>query len=226
MKFFIDSANVKEIREINDMGILDGVTTNPSLIGKAGGDFRKIVDEICSIVHGPISVEVLATEAPEMVAEGRKLATIHENITVKIPTTAEGLKATKILSSEGIKTNLTLCFSPLQALLVAKAGASFVSPFVGRLDDISHDGMALISEIHQIYMNYGMDTEILVASIRNPLHIRDAALIGADVSTIPYDVFKRIINHPLTDQGLEKFLADWKAIPEEHRASFKALTQG
>ncbi|RME83087.1 MAG: fructose-6-phosphate aldolase [Planctomycetota bacterium] len=217
MKLFIDSANVQEIREIQEMGILDGVTTNPSLIAKAGGEFRSTIEEICSIVNGPVSVEVVAREAQKMVEEARFFASIHEQIVVKLPTTEEGLKATKILSAENIKTNLTLCFSPLQALLVAKAGATFVSPFVGRLDDISHDGMALIEEIHRIYMNYGFETEILVASIRNPLHIRDAAMMGADIATIPHSVFKKIIHHPLTDIGIERFLKDWNSIPEEKR---------
>lgn len=217
MKFFIDSANIQEIKEIQEMGILDGVTTNPSLIAKAGGDFRSTIEEICSIVDGPVSVEVLADTAPQMIEEARTFAAIHEHVVIKLPTTEDGLKATKRLSEENIQTNLTLCFSPLQALLVAKAGATFVSPFVGRLDDISHDGMRLIEEIHRIYMNYGFATEILVASIRNPLHIRDAALMGADIATIPYEVFKKIIHHPLTDIGVERFLKDWNSIPAEKR---------
>lgn len=210
MKFFIDTANINEIKEAVALGVVDGVTTNPSLVAKEGKNFNEILDEIIEVVDGPISAEVLATDYEGIVKEGRDLAAINKNIVVKVPLIREGLKAVKTLSDEGIKTNVTLCFSPLQALLAAKAGATYISPFVGRLDDISHDGMALIEQIIQIYDNYGFETEVLVASVRNPLHLLDAAMMGADVATIPFSVITKLFNHPLTDLGLEKFLADAK----------------
>ncbi|HEY5648158.1 MAG TPA: fructose-6-phosphate aldolase [Nitrospiria bacterium] len=209
MKFFIDTANVKEIREAADMGLLDGVTTNPSLVSKEGRPFREILEEIVQIVDGPISAEVVSTDAEGMIREGLELSKIHKNIVVKLPTILEGLKACKRLTSDGIKTNLTLAFSPSQALLAAKAGATFVSPFIGRLDDISHSGMEIIDQIRTIYDNYGYQTEILAASIRHPMHVVEAAMAGADVATIPFKVIQQLIKHPLTDSGLKKFLADW-----------------
>lgn len=212
MKFFIDTANIDEIKEAAALGVLDGVTTNPSLVSKEGKDFRKLLDEILKIVDGPVSAEVISTDYDGIVKEGRDLAKIHKNIVVKIPLIKEGLKACKTLSSEGIKVNVTLCFSPNQAILAAKAGATYVSPFVGRLDDISTDGMDLISQIVQIYRNYNYKTQVLVASVRHPLHVVESALIGADVCTIPFDVIKKMFNHPLTDIGLEKFLSDWKKL--------------
>ena len=210
MKIFLDTANIDEIREANSWGIIDGVTTNPTLIAREGKKFEEVVEEICSIVDGPISAEVISTEAEGMLEEARELAKIHENITIKIPMTVEGLKATKVLSEEGVKTNVTLVFSSMQALLAAKAGATFVSPFVGRLDDNSHYGMDLIEEIVQIYQNYGFPTEVLVASVRHPLHVLEASMMGADVATIPFGVLKKMATHPLTDIGLEGFLADWE----------------
>jgi len=212
MKFFIDTANIDEIKEAAALGVLDGVTTNPSLVSKEGKDFRKLLDEILKIVDGPVSAEVISTDYQSILKEGRDLASIHKNIVVKVPLIKEGLKAVKILTEEGIKVNVTLCFSPTQAILAAKAGATYVSPFVGRLDDISANGMELISQIVQIYRNYDFKTEVLVASIRHPLHVVEAALIGADVCTIPFDVIKKMFNHPLTDIGLEKFLSDWKKL--------------
>ena len=212
MKFFIDTANIDEIKEAAALGVLDGVTTNPSLVSKEGKDFRKLLDEILKIVDGPVSAEVIATDYRGIVKEGRDLASIHKNIVVKVPLIKEGLKAVKTLTDEGIKVNVTLCFSPTQAILAAKAGATYVSPFVGRLDDISTSGMELISQIVQIYGNYDFKTEVLVASIRHPLHVVEAALIGADVCTIPFTVIKKMFNHPLTDIGLEKFLNDWKKL--------------
>jgi transaldolase len=209
MKFFIDTANIAEIKEANAMGMVDGVTTNPSLIAREGGDFKEIITEICSIVDGPISAEVISLETDGMVSEARDLAKIDDNITIKVPMTVDGLKATRQLASEGIKTNVTLIFSPLQALMAAKAGATFVSPFVGRLDDLSHEGMLLVEQIAEIYSNYAYDTEIIVASIRNPLHVLDAALIGADISTIPFNVLSKLAAHPLTDKGIQAFLNDW-----------------
>ena len=209
MKFFIDTANIEEIKSANDLGLLDGVTTNPSLVAKEGRDFRELIKEICDIVDGPVSAEVVSTDMEGMIKEARDLVKIADNIAVKIPLIKEGLKAVKILSQEGIQTNVTLCFSPLQALMAAKAGASYISPFVGRLDDISHRGMELIEQIATIYGNYGYETEIIVASVRNPLHVLDAALMGADIVTTPYKVMEQFIKHPLTDIGLEKFLADW-----------------
>lgn len=210
MKFFIDTANIEEIKKANALGLLDGVTTNPSLVSKEGREFRKLIKEICEIVEGPVSAEAVSADAEGMIKEARELAEIADNIVVKIPLTSEGLRAVKTLSGEGIKTNVTLCFSPLQALMAAKAGADYISPFVGRLDDISHVGMDLVEQIATIYENYGFTTEIIVASIRNPLHVLDAALIGADIATIPYKVMEQLIKHPLTDIGIERFLADWK----------------
>ena len=210
MKIFIDTANLDMIKDINSWGILDGVTTNPSLIAKEGVDVRTRVREIAEVVDGPISAEAMSTTCDEMVREGRELASIHPNINVKIPMCIETLKATKILSSEGIKVNVTLIFSPLQALLAAKAGAAFVSPFVGRLDDIGEHGIDLVSQIRTIFDNYGYDTEIIAASIRGPAHVLDAALIGADIATIPYDTLKLMIKHPKTDEGVAKFIADYE----------------
>ena len=210
MEFFIDTADVNEIKSASELGILDGVTTNPSLIAKTGKPFKAVIREICSIVSGPVSAEVLSTDKDGILKEGRELAKMASNVVVKVPLITEGLKAVKVFASEGIKTNVTLCFSLNQALLAAKAGATYISPFVGRLDDISHDGMELIEEIKTIYANYGFETKILVASIRHPIHLKQAALIGADVATIPFSVFPQLIKHPLTDLGLEKFLADAK----------------
>lgn len=210
MLFFIDTANINEIREAHDLGILDGVTTNPSLIAKEGRDLKQTILEICGIVDGPVSTEVIATDVAGMLKEGRDYATWHKNIVVKLPTTREGLKACKTLTDEGIKTNLTLCFSPSQALLVAKAGATYVSPFVGRLDDISHDGMELIEQILLIYDNYGFETQVLAASLRHPLHVVQSAMAGAHVATLPFKVLEQMFKHPLTDKGLETFLSDWK----------------
>jgi len=210
MKFFIDTANIEEIKEANAMGMVDGVTTNPSLIAKEGGDFKEIITEICNIVDGPISAEVIGLETDGMVSEARDLARIHDNIVVKIPMTVDGLKAVRLLSNEGIKTNVTLVFSPLQALMAAKAGATFVSPFVGRLDDLSQEGMLVVEQIVEMYSNYAYDTEIIVASVRNPLHVLEAALMGADIATIPFAVLSKLASHPLTDKGIDAFLRDWK----------------
>ena len=212
MKFFIDTADIDEIREAASLGILDGVTTNPSLVYKAGKDFRKLLDEILEIVDGPVSAEVIATDYDGILKEAREYASIHKNIVVKVPLIKEGLMAVKTLSDENINTNVTLCFSPTQALLAAKAGATYISPFVGRLDDISINGMELIEQIVQIYRNYSYDTQVLVASVRHPLHVVEAALIGADVCTIPFAVINKLFNHPLTDNGLDKFLSDWKKL--------------
>lgn len=214
MKFFIDTANVDEIREANDMGIICGVTTNPSLIAKEGRDFNEVIKEITSIVDGPISGEVKATtvKAEDMIAEGREIAKIHPNMVVKIPMTTEGLKAVKALSAEGIKTNVTLIFSAAQALLAARAGATYVSPFLGRLDDISMPGIDLINEITEIFMMHDIQTEIIAASIRNPIHVIDCAKAGADIATVPYKVLEQMTKHPLTDQGIAKFQADYKAV--------------
>jgi len=209
MKFFVDTAEIDEIKELNDTGMVDGVTTNPSLIMKSGRDILEVTKEICSIVDGPVSAEVVATEADEMIAEGRKLAKIADNIAVKVPLTWAGLKACKTLSGEGNMVNVTLCFSANQALLAAKAGATFISPFIGRLDDINLDGMELIADIRQIYDNYAYSTEILAASIRTVNHITDSARIGADVITAPPAVIKKLADHPLTDKGLEAFMSDW-----------------
>lgn len=212
MKFFIDTANLDEIREAAELGLIDGVTTNPSLIAKEGNvDFKEHIAKICAMVpDGDISAEVTALDCEGMLAEGRELAKIAGNVVIKVPLTLEGLKATRVFHSEGTKTNVTLCFSASQALLAAKAGATYVSPFIGRLDDISQDGMKLIEEIVTIYDNYGYATEVLAASIRHPMHIVQAALLGADVSTIPFKVIKQLVHHPLTDKGLEGFMADWK----------------
>ena len=212
MKFFIDTANVDEIKAANDLGMVDGVTTNPSLVAKEGKDFRPLIKEICAIVEGPVNAEVVSVEAEKMVAEGEDLAAVADNIVVKVPLIEEGLKAVKILAEKGIKTNVTLCFSPVQALMAAKAGAAYISPFVGRLDDISAVGMELVEQIAAIYENYGYETEIIVASVRNPIHVLDAALVGADIATIPFKVIQQLIKHPLTDIGLEKFLTDWKKL--------------
>jgi transaldolase len=210
MKFFIDTANIEEIKRAQAMGVLDGVTTNPSLVSKEKRNFRDLIAEICGIVDGPVSAEVVSTDQTGIVSEARDLAKIAPNIVVKVPLIAEGLRAVKVLSEEGIKTNVTLCFSPIQAILAAKVGAAYVSPFVGRLDDISQKGMELVEQIVAIYTNYGYDTEIIVASVRNPIHVLDAALMGADIVTVPFAVMERFIAHPLTDIGLEKFLADAK----------------
>jgi transaldolase len=212
MKLFIDTANLDEIREAASMGVLDGVTTNPSLMAKEKMPYREILAEICKIVKGPVSAEVVAIDTEGMIKEAMELASIAENITIKVPIIKEGLKTIKILSEKGIMTNATLCFSPSQALLVAKAGATFVSPFVGRLDDVSHTGMDLIAQIVQIYGNYGFGTEVLVASVRNPLHVVEAAMMGAHVATVPLKVIEQLIKHPLTDIGLQKFLEDWKKV--------------
>lgn len=214
MKFFIDTANIDEIRTAAEYGLIDGVTTNPSLISKTGKDFLTVLKEICQVVDGPISAEVVSTESTDMIKEARKLAKIHENIVVKIPMTLDGLKATRTLSQEGIGVNMTLIFSPIQALLAAKAGASFVSPFIGRLDDISHVGMDLVEQIVTIFDNYDFETEIIVASIRHPLHVLEAALLGADIATIPFNVLEQLTKHPLTDIGVERFLMDWKKVPK------------
>jgi transaldolase len=213
MKIFIDTANLKEIKEAADMGLLDGVTTNPSLVAKEGHkDFKTMLKQICEIVDGDISAEVVSVTCDEIVKEGRELSKIHKNIVIKVPLIKEGLKAVKIFSSEGIKTNVTLCFSISQAILAAKAGAYIVSPFVGRLDDISTNGMDLIAQIVNVYQNYDYDTQVLVASVRHPLHFVDAAMIGADICTMPFKVIDQLVKHPLTDIGLEKFLADWKKL--------------
>ncbi|MEW6624618.1 MAG: fructose-6-phosphate aldolase [Bacillota bacterium] len=212
MKIFIDTANIQEVKEANDLGIISGVTTNPSLIAKEGRDFEQVVREICSIVDGPISAEVISTKAEGMIEEARDLSRIHENVVIKIPMCAEGLKAVKVLSQEGIKTNVTLVFSANQALLAARAGATYVSPFVGRIDDIGQDGMEVVADIVQIYAQHGCNTEIIAASIRHPLHVRDAALAGADIATVPYKVIMQMINHPLTDVGIERFLKDWEGM--------------
>ena len=209
MRFFIDSANIDHIKEIASWGILSGVTTNPSLIAKEGKDFKEVVKQICEIVNGSISAEVISTEVDSMVKEGKELSTWHKNVTVKLPTIPNGLSACKILSSSGIKVNMTLCFSVNQSLLCASAGATYVSPFVGRLDDINQDGMSLIKDIAEVFSKHKINTQILSASIRNPVHVIESAKAGAHVATIPYQIFKQMIQHPLTDKGLEKFLADW-----------------
>ena len=214
MKFFIDTANLKEISDATSLGLVDGVTTNPSLCAKEGVndpvDFRAHILEICKIVSGPVSAEVVATESGAMVAEARDLASIHDQVVVKIPMTPDGLRATRVLSEEGVRVNVTLIFQPVQAMLAAKAGAAYVSPFIGRLDDISHRGMEIVEQTLTIFENYGFDTEIIVASVRHPLHVLEAALVGADIATIPYGVMLQLIKHPLTDAGLAKFLEDWQ----------------
>ena len=215
MRIFIDTANLDHIREVNSWGILDGVTTNPSLIAKEGCDFKDRVNAICAIVDGPISAEAVSMDSEGMVREARELSKLHENVIVKIPMTAEGLKAVKVLSAEGIKTNVTLVFSANQALLAAKAGATYVSPFVGRLDDISHNGMDLVRDIVEIFTIYGFETQVIAASIRHPVHVTEAALAGAHVATVPYEVLKKMLKHNLTDEGIQKFLKDWEKVPKK-----------
>ncbi|GBF35664.1 transaldolase [Desulfocucumis palustris] len=214
IKIFIDTANIEEIKAAYELGVISGVTTNPSLIAKEGRDFAQVVKEITAIVDGPVSAEAVSVNAPEMIKEARQLAAIHPNVVVKLPMTGEGLKAVKTLSAEGIKTNVTLVFSANQALLAALAGATYVSPFVGRLDDVGQEGMELVQDIMTIYENYGFATEVIAASIRNPLHVTQAALYGADIATIPYSVIMQMQKHPLTDKGIEKFLADWEKVPK------------
>ncbi|BCZ43998.1 putative transaldolase 1 [Clostridium gelidum] len=211
MRFFLDTANIEHIKEANEMGVICGVTTNPSLVAKEGRDFNEVIKEITEIVDGPISGEVISEDAQGMIKEGREIAAIHKNMIVKIPMTAEGLKATKVLSKEGIKTNVTLIFSVTQALLAANSGATYVSPFLGRIDDISMDGMELVRNIADIFAIHGIETEIIAASVRNPIHVIEAAKAGADISTIPFNLVMQMVKHPLTDQGLEKFKADWAA---------------
>lgn len=217
MKFFLDTADIAEIKEAASWGILDGITTNPSHVAQSGRGFKDVIAEICEVVSGPVSAEVIATDFEGMLRQGRELAAIAPNVVVKVPIILDGLKAIKTLSEEGIKINTTLCFSPLQSLLAAKAGAAYVSPFIGRLDDIGQEGMAGVSHLRQIFDNYELETEILVASVRSPIHVLDAAVIGADVVTLPFDVFGKLIQHPLTDIGLEKFLADWEKVPADKR---------
>ena len=214
MQFFIDTADVDEIRKANDMGLVDGVTTNPSLVARTGRPFKEVIQEICEIIDGPISAEAVSMTYDEMIAEARELAKIHPNIVVKIPLIADGLRTVRTCSAEGIKTNVTLCFSATQALLAAKAGATYISPFVGRLDDISAIGMDLIGEIMEIYEAYDYDTQVLVASIRNPLHVLESARMGAHVATIPFKVMLQLVKHPLTDRGIEAFLKDWEKVPK------------
>ncbi|MDO8720614.1 MAG: fructose-6-phosphate aldolase [Syntrophales bacterium] len=213
MKFFIDTANIGEIREGIDLGMVDGVTTNPTLIAKEKKSFEEVIREILAVVDGPVSLEVLSLEAAGMVEEGRKLAALGKNVVIKAPLTTEGLKATRIFAAEGIAVNQTLIFSPLQALMAAKAGAAYVSPFVGRLDDISHDGMEIVDQILTVFQNYGLETEVIVASVRHPRHVLEAALMGAHIATIPFKVISQMANHPLTDKGVETFLSDWKKVP-------------
>ena len=213
MKFFIDTANIGEIREGIDLGMVDGVTTNPSLIAKEKKSFEEVIREILAVVDGPVSLEVLSLEAAGMVEEGRKLAALGKNVVIKAQLTTEGLKATRIFAAEGIAVNQTLIFSPLQALMAAKAGAAYVSPFVGRLDDISHDGMEIVDQILTVFQNYGLETEVIVASVRHPRHVLEAALMGAHIATIPFKVINQMANHPLTDKGVETFLSDWKKVP-------------
>ncbi len=221
MKFFLDTANIEEIKKADDWGLLDGVTTNPTLIAKTGKPFLQVAKEIIEVLGDrPVSLEVVATDYEGMVKQAREIAKLGPNVAVKIPMTADGIKAVKTLSEEGIKTNVTLVFSPMQALLAAKAGATYVSPFVGRLDDISMEGIKLIEEIVAIYNNYGFETEIIVASVRHPEHVRMAALLGADISTIPFAVMEKLFKHPLTDIGLERFLKDWNALPEDFKPDF------
>ena len=222
MKIFLDTANLQELREAIAWGAIDGVTTNPSLVAKEGRDFFPLLKEICETVHGPVSMETISRDATGMVAEGRRFSKLHQHIIVKCPLTKEGLKATRELAGNGIRVNVTLCFSPTQALLAAKAGAYFVSPFVGRLDDISADGMGLIRDIKAIYANYRFQTQILVASVRHPLHVVEAGKIGADIATMPFAVLEQLIKHPLTDSGLERFLKDWEKLPESARAEVRA----
>lgn len=213
MKFFIDTANIQEIREGLSLGMVDGVTTNPSLVAKEKRKFQDVVKEILEIVDGPVSLEVVSLDAPGMIKEGRTLAKLGENVVVKVPMTTEGLKATKVFAGEGIAVNQTLVFSPLQALMAAKAGAAYVSPFVGRLDDVATRGMELVEQILTIYGNYGYETEVIVASVRHPMHVLEAALMGADIATIPFKVIAQLARHPLTDRGIDAFLEDWKKVP-------------
>jgi transaldolase (EC 2.2.1.2) len=215
MKFFIDTADINEIKTAAAYGLVDGVTTNPSLVSKTGKDLMTVLKEICEVVEGPISAEVVSTKSSDMVKEAKQLAQIHQNIVIKIPMCLEGLKATRTLSQAGIRVNMTLIFSPLQALIAAKTGAAYVSPFIGRLDDISHVGMDLVDQIATIFDNYEFDAEIIVASIRNPVHVLEAALLGADIATIPFSVLEQLTKHPLTDIGIERFLADWKKVPKK-----------
>jgi len=226
MKLFLDSANLAEIEEAVSWGAIDGVTTNPSLVAKEGREFLPLVRQICERVSGPVSIETVSREAAGMVREGRTIAAIHANAVVKCPLTKEGLKATRALSAERIRVNVTLCFSPSQALLAAKAGAFIVSPFIGRLDDVSHEGMALIRDIRTIYTNYRFPTQILVASIRHPLHVVEAARIGADIATMPFKVLEALVKHPLTDIGLDRFLADWEKLPEEAKRFTRSSGSG
>ena len=214
MKFFIDSADVKEIRAANEMGLLDGVTTNPSLVAKTGRPFEETIREICTIVDGPVSAEVVGLTTADMLEEARQIAKLHDHVVVKIPMTTDGMKAVKTLRAEGIRVNVTLCFSPNQALLAAKAGATYISPFVGRLDDVSETGMDVVRDILTIYRNYGFATQVLVASVRHPLHVLEAAKLGAHVATIPFSVINQLASHPLTDAGIKKFLADWEKVPK------------
>jgi transaldolase len=214
MNFFIDTANVDEIREVNSWGVISGVTTNPSLIAKEGRDFKEVVTEITGIVDGPISAEVISLEAEGMISEAEELVKIHRNVVIKIPMTEEGLKAVKVLKGKGIKTNVTLVFSPSQALLAAKAGATYVSPFVGRMDDIGNSGMEIIRDIAEIFDIHGLETEIIAASIRHPMHVIEAARMGAHIATVPYKVFKAMVKHPMTDKGIERFLKDWEGVPK------------
>ena len=214
MKFFIDSANIGDIREALSLGMCDGVTTNPSLVAKEKRPFNDVVKEILEAVPGPVSLEVISLDAPGMVAEAKKLVELGGNVVIKVPLTTEGLKATKILSGDGIDVNQTLVFSPVQALMAAKAGAAYVSPFVGRLDDVAQDGMELVEQILGIFDNYGFSTEVIVASVRHPMHVLEAAMLGADIATIPFNVIAQLAKHPLTDAGIEKFLADWKKVPK------------
>jgi transaldolase len=214
MKFFIDSANIKEIKEALSLGMCDGVTTNPSLVAKEKRPFDDVVKEILEAVPGPVSLEVVSLDAPGMVAEAKKLVALGSNIVIKVPLTTEGLKATKVLSEEGIDVNQTLVFSPVQALMAAKAGAAYVSPFVGRLDDVAQNGMDLVEQILSIFDNYGFSTEVIVASVRHPMHVLEAAMLGADIATVPFSVIAQLAKHPLTDAGIDKFLADWKKVPK------------
>jgi len=215
MKFFLDTADVDQIKKAMEWGILDGVTTNPTLISKTGRPFKEVVKEILEIVDGPVSLETVSLDAKGMIEEGRTLAKMGDNVVVKIPMTPEGMKAVRVLEAEGIPTNVTLVFSPVQALIAAKAGASYVSPFVGRLDDISGEGMKLIREVKEIFLNYEIDTEIIVASVRHPMHVVEAALIGADICTMPFSVMEKLFKHPLTDKGIDLFLKDWEKVPEK-----------
>jgi transaldolase len=215
MKFFIDTANIQEIKDGLALGMVDGVTTNPSLVAREKKGFDQVIREILSVVEGPVSLEVMNPDAKGMLKEGRKLAKLGSQVVIKVPMTTEGLKATRIFASEGIRVNQTLIFSPVQALMAAKAGAAYVSPFVGRLDDVAHDGMEIVDQIMTIYHNYGFDTEVIVASVRHPRHVLEAALIGADIATIPFNVIAQLARHPLTDKGIDAFLNDWKRVPKK-----------